>query len=895
MGKRLWLLTAAMLLALCLFGCKAKIDDPARYLNENAQKYGYSNALSELTELSDTQLEDAGFLRLQQNYRGIPVYGRTVVYVTDERGNALTMTGNILDVDETLNLTPSLSPADAMALLASQREGVVPEIGEDDLCIYNLGDDGVSHLAYQVNWGGYEILLDAHSGEVLVESVTIEDETATGYAHSDWAQKAGVSVRKESDDEYVLADDSRRMTVFSLGGAPFSVTDEKDGEEETIYHCHDGTALEIVSADNIFGNTLEERVLGYEDGVALLHLAGAIHDYYLEELSYKSNYDIHLYYNDGYDNGDNGLGGFCDHDYGIISIGYLQSTSSIDLVAHEYTHVVSRDIVHWASRGETGAINEAFSDIYGEILEASLSGEPIDWRNSDRNIMFPMFTGNPSLYQGACWGDPTDMSKDRGNIHKNSTVISHAAYLMSERGGGLLNLEELANLWYRAMLMMPATCTFTECREQVEWAALTMSELSDEKRVCISEAFDRVGIPSSRIVLAPQGKLTVLDRLWMPYDNYSISIWYYDVADPEDNLLAPNDIALKLLKTEEVTSAEPYIMDLRPGYYVVELTDGADSRKTVDFELFISSTGPAEKEMETNFGACPLLVEVYSLGTVAEGATVTAEIDGEKFSAVTDEFGACTFILPETAREIHLTAHKDGLGSDTAHMTLTENDLMQRCVTAEPMILPPPYGEIVTQYERIYGTTDFYELGWGNQIIKGVFYLDLLDFDADGSDELVMCYGAGQSYDEHFIEVWTMTAGEPVMVHRDVAMHGSDISQYFLLKEQDGKWYVGSGWYGYEADISYYGLAAGEMYKTVSFGFEVDEDSGKTAYTANGKTITSTEFRAYSSLWYDGSEYISCLYVAGNMSEGPVSWRRHIELTEHTAEIRELLGINSDS
>lgn len=893
MKKRLWLLTAAMLLALCLFGCKAKIDDPARYLNENAQKYGYSNALSELTELSDTQLEDAGFLRLQQNYRGIPVYGRTVVYVTDERGEALTMTGNVLDVDETLNLSPSLSPADAMALLASQREGVVPEIGEDDLCIYNLGSDGASHLAYQVNWGGYEILLDAHSGEVLMENTLIQTSTATSAITG---QLTGTDdytdvTYSQTDSGYSLYDPIRKIDCcIAVNVTAYSFSDgfHKELDDSPTVAWIDGESPDVTAVDafvttqrayDFFSEVLYHQSASGEGNVTTAILTGA---------EYVSGKDI----------SDNAGGGGTPSDQTaciIIGSQFTAHAASLDIIAHEYTHGVEDYHSNMVYSGESGAVTEGICDIFGELAEGWFYKCSPDWVNHKRNMRDPSLRSYPKLYQGLNWGDPTDIAEDNGNIHKNSTVISHAAYLMSESGGGLLTLEELANLWYRAMLMMPATCTFSECRDRVEWAALTMSELSDEKRVCISEAFDRVGIPSSRIVLAPQGKLTVLDRLWMPYDNYSISIWYYDVPDPEDSLLPPNDIALKLLKTEEVTSAEPYIMDLRPGFYVVELTDGADSRKKVDFELFISSTGPAEKEMETNFGACPLRVEVYSLGTVAEGATVTAEIDGEQFSAVTDEFGACTFILPETAREIHLTAHKDGLGKDTAHMTLTENDLMQRCVTAEPLILPPPYGEIVTQYERIYGTTDFYELGWGNQIIKGVFYLDLLDFDADGSDELVMCYGAGQSYDEHFIEVWTMTAGEPVMVHRDVAMHGSDISQYFLLKEQDGKWYVGSGWYGYEADISYYGLAAGEMYKTVSFGFEVDEDSGKTAYTANGKTITSTEFRAYSSLWYDGSEYISCLYVAGNMSEGPVSWRRHIELTEHTAEIRELLGINSDS
>lgn len=857
MEKRLWLLTAAMLLALCLFGCKAKIDDPARYLNENAQKYGYSNALSELTELSNTQLEDAGFLRLQQNYRGIPVYGRTVVYVTDERGDALTMTGNVLDVDETLNLTPSLSPADAMALLASQREGAVPEIGEDDLCIYNLGDDGVSHLAYQVNWGGYEILLDAHSGEVLMEYDLIQTSAVTDSLKGSSTTYTDVTY-SQTGSEYSLYDPIRKIECC------------------IAVNIFDGGKLVMVGSPTVAWVDGETPDATAVDAFANTQRA---YDFFSEVLYHHSPCDdgnittsilVGAEYVDGRDVSNNAAGGGDPSAQTagiIIGSNYSAHAASLDLLAHEYTHCILDYHNNMLYRGESGAVEEALCDIFGELAEGWYYERRPNWCHGERNIRNPSFLFYPDYYQGAFWGDPTDMSTDRGNIHNNSTVISHAAYLMSESGGGLLTLEELANLWYRAMLMMPATCTFTECRERVEWASLTMSELSDEKRVCISEAFDRVGIPSSRIVLAPQGKLTVLDRLWMPYNNYSISIWYYDVPDPEDSLLPPNDIALKLLKTEEVTSAEPYIMDLRPGFYVVKLTDGADSRKTVDFELFISSTGPAEKEMETNFGACPLRVEVYSLGTVAEGATVTAEIDGEQFSAVTDEFGACTFILPETAREIHLTAHKDGLGSDTAHMTLTENDLLKRIVTAEPMILPPPYGEIVTQYEQTWGSAAWRSFGGGYYYGAGVFYLDLLDFDGDGIDELVMGYGKGSArHDDQIIEIWTMENGAPKMVHRDVTMHGSDISRWFSLREDDGKWYVGSGWVGYEVNVTYYGLANGKMYQAVSFVYDIDENTGKTNYMANGHEISSTEYKGYYSLWQDSCEVLSCLCVSGEWS-----------------------------
>lgn len=885
MGKRLWLLTAAMLLALCLFGCKAKIDDPARYLSENAQKYGYSNALSELTELSDTQLEDAGFLRLQQNYQGIPVYGRTVVYVTDERGDALTMTGNVLDVDETLDLTPSLSPADAMALLASQRESAVPEIGEDDLCIYNLGSDGASHLAYQVNLGGYEILLDAHSGQVLAENpFWFFNSTVTMDLEGDNETHEDV-ILTESNGGYQLYDPTRNITAYHM-------TNQSEEEWEacrTDGEIPDDAGYEILEWHPanplyLFADSYTKRVTA--DAYVHTQITYDFFDIVLHNpspdghgtttIEVYSEVEL-LYYDNAYKDLTGNAMSVTSPSANTIQLYFGEDTSGetnqsrfLDVVAHEYMHSVEQMHSHMCYTGEAGAIMEGLSDIFGELVEGWHYKREPDWKNGNdtisRVISTPSTSQNPGMYQGVFWLDLGTVSNSKF-AHTNSTVISHAAYLMSESGGGLLTLEELANLWYRAMLMMPSTCTFTECRERVEWAALTMSELSDEKRVCISEAFDRVNIPSSRIVLAPQGKLTVLDRLWMPYDNYSISIWYYDVADPEDNLLAPNDIALKLLKTEEVTSAEPYIMDLRPGFYVVELTDGADSRKTVDFELFISSTGPAEKEMDTNFGACPLRVEVYSLGTVAEGATVTAEIDGEQFSAVTDEFGACTFILPETAREIHLTAHKDGLGSDTAHMTLTENDLLKRIITAEPMILPPPYAEIVTQYEQTWGSAAWRSFGGGYYYGTGVFYLDLLDFDGDGIDELAMGYGKGSaSYSDQIIEIWTMENGAPKMVHRDVAMHASDISRWFCLREMDGKWYVGSGWVGYEVNVTYYGLANGKMYQTVSFGYDIDENTGKTNYMANGHEISSTEYKGYYSLWQDSCEVLSCLCVSGEWS-----------------------------
>lgn len=43
----------------------------------------------------------------------------------------------------------------------------------------------------------------------------------------------------------------------------------------------------------------------------------------------------------------------------------------VDIIAHEFTHFVSRSIVvDWIGGNETSSINEALSDIFGEIIES---------------------------------------------------------------------------------------------------------------------------------------------------------------------------------------------------------------------------------------------------------------------------------------------------------------------------------------------------------------------------------------------------------------------------------------------------------------------------------------------------------------------------------------------
>ena len=89
-------------------------------------------------------------------------------------------------------------------------------------------------------------------------------------------------------------------------------------------------------------------------------------------------------------------------------------------------------------------------------------------------------------------------SKDNGGedyTHGHSTVVSHAAYLMHTdlKKGTSLSIEQLSDLWYNTMLILPSNCTFSLLRQYMEMTAETLNYTSSQKER-ISVAFDKVGI-----------------------------------------------------------------------------------------------------------------------------------------------------------------------------------------------------------------------------------------------------------------------------------------------------------------------------------------------------------------------------------------------------------------
>ena len=141
--------------------------------------------------------------------------------------------------------------------------------------------------------------------------------------------------------------------------------------------------------------------------------------------------------------------------------------SAEDVVAHELTHAVTERTAGLYYYMQSGALNESYSDIFGETVELTnghgtntpaarwLMGENLPI-GPVRDLMNPTAFGNPGKMSDpefAC----ADPGGDAGGVHSNSGVPSHAYALMVD--GGIYNgytitgigLTKAAHIEYRAL------------------------------------------------------------------------------------------------------------------------------------------------------------------------------------------------------------------------------------------------------------------------------------------------------------------------------------------------------------------------------------------------------------------------------------------------------------
>ncbi len=122
-----------------------------------------------------------------------------------------------------------------------------------------------------------------------------------------------------------------------------------------------------------------------------------------------------------------------------------QPLTSIDIVGHELTHGVTQESANLIYQGESGALNESFSDIFGSAIEFSKDTAGSNWEIGKgnfklRNMSNPNLFAQPDTYEGTSWINVKGCSPTGNNnfcgVHTNSGVQNFWYYLLVNGGNG---------------------------------------------------------------------------------------------------------------------------------------------------------------------------------------------------------------------------------------------------------------------------------------------------------------------------------------------------------------------------------------------------------------------------------------------------------------------------
>ncbi|WP_166358885.1 M4 family metallopeptidase [Pseudomonas akapageensis] len=186
-------------------------------------------------------------------------------------------------------------------------------------------------------------------------------------------------------------------------------------------------------------------------------------------------------------------------------------TRSLDVIGHELTHGVQTFTSNLTYYGQSGALNEHFSDVFGVLVRQWHLNEPASsasWligadvlipaptRRGIRDMEFPgtAFANDPYL------GDdpqPDHMSKlvtgsgDNGGVHYNSGIPNRAFVLVAKALGG--NAWDVAGrIWYETLLQLNAHSQFQDCAEiSVQIAG---ARYGAQAKKAVKAAWKKVGI-----------------------------------------------------------------------------------------------------------------------------------------------------------------------------------------------------------------------------------------------------------------------------------------------------------------------------------------------------------------------------------------------------------------
>ncbi|MFI8684207.1 M4 family metallopeptidase [Rossellomorea sp. NPDC077527] len=488
------------------------------YLTEKQKTFKFKGDAKLSFKVKDKQKDDLGFtyLRIQQVYKGTPVYGAELTAHVNKDGVLTALSGAPianLDAKQDLKKAKKVSKKEAVSM---GEKDLVKAVGsqpdyeyapKSDSVIYVK--DGEAHYAYLVNYnflapepGNWNYFVDAVTGDILGKVNEIHE--AGGKPGGGGAVTGGTNT--VGSGKGVLGD-TKSLNTY-LASSTYYLQDLTRGSGVFTYDGKNRTRLPgslWADSDNVFNASYDAAAVDAH------YYAGKTYDYY-KNTHNRNSYDgnggalnstVHYgrNYNNAFWNGQQMVYGDGDGST------FISLSGGVDVVAHELTHAVTDTTADLIYQNESGAINESMSDIFGTLVEFDANINP-DWEIGE-DIYTPNKSGDAlrSMSDPTKYGDPDHYSvrytgtQDNGGVHINSGIGNKAAYLLSQGGthygvsvSGIGNAKT-GKIYYRALTQyLTPSSNYSQLRSAAVQAATDLYGAGSAEVASVKAAYNAVGV-----------------------------------------------------------------------------------------------------------------------------------------------------------------------------------------------------------------------------------------------------------------------------------------------------------------------------------------------------------------------------------------------------------------
>lgn len=448
---------------------------------------------------------------VQQTYQGVPVFGgeaivhvnadETVAAVTDDLAKAISVSTlpNITQ-DEAVERAVAAYGCSSCLTAAPESDLWVLRHKNKDRLVYRVQlrrEDGTVNTAMPVYF------IDAHNGKKVWDYNNLQ--SASGSSLYSGTVTIDTILNGTT---YYMEDINRRIGTFdnrNTTASTYRFTDADNVWNSTSQRAGVDAQYGAAKFYDYYLNTHGRRGIDGNGGPAYYTSINGTTGLISSKVHYGTNYN-NAFWNGSY------------MTYGDGNGSTFSSLVTLDICGHEMQHGVTERTARLVYSGESGALNESWSDVFGAMTERYARGQSTNTWKIGEQAYTPGIAGdalrhmdNPHLASNSGFtadDDPDHYSErytgtgDSGGVHINSGIPNKVFYLLANggthhRGGSMsgIGADAAARIWYRALTSyMTSSTNFRSARTATLNAAAALYGSGSANYNAVAQAWSLCGV-----------------------------------------------------------------------------------------------------------------------------------------------------------------------------------------------------------------------------------------------------------------------------------------------------------------------------------------------------------------------------------------------------------------